>query len=410
MTMRFLLCILVCATALRAQTAPPSMRLVETLRIRGNENDIPGPIPQMVVQPNGGVVIFDASNARFVFFDSTGKRLGTVGRRGEGPGEFAAQTGTAISPSGVRTTTTTYNLTVGLLGDSVWVYDRMRRRFTVFSPQRRVVRTAPMFTFDPATVAAFEPLAYYSNGSAMGEIVFGGRVEYTEPDGDKGSWYARKDSAIVMARPPGSVQHRLLTMPLNSRYAGVSRPGTYSVAIVPFAVGPLRDVVQSGDRVLYVTHAGTTTTGGTYRVLVVRSNGDTVVSRTYPFMTAPIERRRTDSAYGATETRLRGSTTRDARITDELLQQIRANIPSVQPPFHAAMLGMDGTIWLTTRLSPDQPLLVLDATGNPVATAVLPRPWPTMVLREATRNTLWVTEIDADGFVDVVRYRLDPIR
>lgn len=71
------------------------------------------------------------SDYSIVVFDSTGKRLGTIGRKGAGPGEFG-----------------TPNIYVGWKGDTLWVNDGGQQRISYFGPNLRLVRTSayPVFS------------------------------------------------------------------------------------------------------------------------------------------------------------------------------------------------------------------------------------------------------------------------
>jgi hypothetical protein len=80
-----------------------------------------------------------SDDSRLIVYDSNGRFLRTVGRRGEGPGEFSGVPGLLVQiPPHVR---------VGM-GDSIFIFDPPR--ITVFSPGLDYVRTAridpPLFS------------------------------------------------------------------------------------------------------------------------------------------------------------------------------------------------------------------------------------------------------------------------
>jgi hypothetical protein len=79
---------------------------------------------RITVARSGTVVV--AERQRLVFFDSTGKFLRSVGRQGQGPGEFQALE------------------FLGSLGDTVWAYDRRTQRISFFAPGGELLRTTPM--------------------------------------------------------------------------------------------------------------------------------------------------------------------------------------------------------------------------------------------------------------------------
>ncbi|MEQ9400970.1 MAG: hypothetical protein RJQ04_17515 [Longimicrobiales bacterium] len=72
---------------------------------------------------DGGVVVLDGGTSEVRFFDASGAHRRTVGREGDGPGEFRRLS--AVAPFG---------------GDSLFVYDETARRATVLTPAGEVGR------------------------------------------------------------------------------------------------------------------------------------------------------------------------------------------------------------------------------------------------------------------------------
>ena len=76
-----------------------------------------------VRMPNGAIVMSDNGSRQLRWFSANGKRLGTSGRRGAGPGEFIGR------------------ITVARLGaDTVVAWDEKLARWSVFDSSRRFVR------------------------------------------------------------------------------------------------------------------------------------------------------------------------------------------------------------------------------------------------------------------------------
>lgn len=70
--------------------------------------------------------VFDRGNARVVVFDTQGRFVREVGRRGDGPGEFSTPLRMAVAPDG-----------------TVIVSDAGRGAFSVFGPDGRFLRSVP---------------------------------------------------------------------------------------------------------------------------------------------------------------------------------------------------------------------------------------------------------------------------
>lgn len=73
--------------------------------------------------PQGSFYVVDRSDRDVKFYDSTGRRIATIGRSGGGPGEFSSL------------------MSAEFLADSLVAYDFMRGTATIFSPSAEPVRT-----------------------------------------------------------------------------------------------------------------------------------------------------------------------------------------------------------------------------------------------------------------------------
>lgn len=98
---------------------------------------------------DGRVVVADAGNSRLVEFDADGSLRSTLGRRGEGPGEFR-------NMLVMRT----------WIGDSIVVWDDRARRVSVITPE---VTFAGSFRLTlPEGLAFARVLGVYPDGSFLG--------------------------------------------------------------------------------------------------------------------------------------------------------------------------------------------------------------------------------------------------
>ncbi len=78
------------------------------------------------VDVRGRVYVLDAAEQRVYMFDSSGALLKSIGRRGQGPGEFQLANGIAA------------------WRDQLWVYDPGNNRITVFAGQGQLEATYPL--------------------------------------------------------------------------------------------------------------------------------------------------------------------------------------------------------------------------------------------------------------------------
>jgi hypothetical protein len=381
------------APAVDAQPGARSLRLVETMRIDGAKEDLASANIGFTVNAVGRISVFDSQNARFVFFDSTGRRVGTFGTKGEGPGEFAPTVGTS------------YALLAGELADTVWVYSLRQRRFTLIAPDFTLVRTFTLPQYDARSIVAFSPMSLRPNGEIIGRATFGQRGPVSLPDGRTVQSTRATDSALVVLNVDGTVVRRLGSAPPDSGMAVINEPGQqYRFAPVPFRRPPLVSSSPSGDRIATVVLVGGRAGTPQYRVTVVRAIGDTAYSNAYPYTPIPVTKAMADSASARMES-IYGRAPGPG--VSELLKLARERTPPHLPPIESLSVGADGTVWLRPHAAPGalDEWIVLAPNGETVGTVRFPRAG--VSFRAATRSTLWATERDEDGFTSIVRFRIE---
>ncbi len=116
---------------IRPAESQARLNLEEVLSIGSlsGEYDAFGRVAGIAQDSRGRILVADRQGAHFKVFDPSGAYLATVGRRGEGPGEFAVPSDISVGP-----------------GDSVFVRDSERGLISVFSPDYdwvRDVRASP---------------------------------------------------------------------------------------------------------------------------------------------------------------------------------------------------------------------------------------------------------------------------
>ena len=102
-------------------------QIEEIVRIGEIEGDDPyifGNIRDVCIDPDGRTFILDDRARQIRIFDANGLHVRTVGRQGEGPGEFQMPIGMTWAPDG-----------------NLWVVDVANSRFTVFTPDGDLLST-----------------------------------------------------------------------------------------------------------------------------------------------------------------------------------------------------------------------------------------------------------------------------
>jgi hypothetical protein len=389
------LAVTVCPGLIGAQ-APRNLVATRDLFIDANRADILR-APDLLVARNGDMIMRQMLEGFIRYFDARGAPA-TFGRQGDGPNEFR----------NIRA--------MGFLGDTIWAADISHRRVTFISPSRSPLRTVdyPSFitTSTPngaqTTGAAF-PLAIYSDGSYLMYTssipVAGGG------GGTRGSAPWRAPDTVhtrpfVRTRSDGQFMNVVIWRPdipdCGVRFRTTTGGGQ---ALIPFCAGPLEAVSSDGDRVAIITSTVASATTGSYRLIVMGVNGDTIVGRTISYRPVAIPREKNDSVVAARIGQL-DSMTGLAPENKPLFVQAYRTMPlrTHYPPVRSIVIGRDKTIWLENWTPvAERSWQVLDPRGNPVAIVKLPS---NVTLLNADLTMIWGVETDVDGLISVVRYRL----
>ena len=354
--------------------APPELRLTRDLRIDAAEQDL-SPVGWVTVAPNGIIVVSQPQDGLLRFFDARGSTLGTFGRMGRGPGEFADPSRSAW------------------IDDTLWVADFNTRRFTLVAPDRTLIRTVPYV--QAVTLAAPGGEAPHITSVFARSLLSGGRQLATVNLADDSPWPGgrRSTQPLVRIDSAGALQNMVVWHPGRASCMVSARMGGgFMSSVIPFCAAPLDDVSPDGARYALVEVAGA---GGSYRVSVFRPTGDTISSRTYSYTPVRIPKAVADSVIAR----------RIGRQTGQAAEMWRsAKLPANYPPLARVLLGRDETVWVERySIAGDREWLMLDARGNVAGRLVLSR---NVVLQAVSREMLWATGTDSDGLQHIIRYRV----
>ncbi len=378
-----LLAVLVaCGTSDEAR-APEQVSIVEDLRLDANTEDFSS-VGRVVVGTKDEIIVPLWEDAQLRIYDSTGKRIASVGRKGEAPGEFR------------------YIGQVGLKADTIWAQDAETRQFTYFTPKGDLIRTGGL----PGTLS--QSTAYNAKGQYYFVIAIG-----VHPDGsmlasgrNRTPGQTRGSSSEMLhltadgeIRPIG-VQPNYEDKRWMMEVAGLGRQ-------IPFTGEPLSATAADASRFAYAVTNLNSSDGGVYTITVFRANGDTVFSKGFPYKGVPIPQSAKDSAANAelsNEAPTEGPSDLDQRFKKLALEKM----PPVYAPLQSILLGMDETVWVTLRDSAGvRPVIVLDAKGEVLGRVEIS---PRQRIRQATSTRIWVTELDDADLASVVRYKVHGIK
>lgn len=367
--------------------------LVEEVRIAGGEERLV-PIawedsrysPTVAVSPSGSVAIRQRQYHAVSVYAATGERLGSVGREGEGPGEFTNLSG------------------VGWLGDTLWAAGMGERRVSVFTPELEFERSIPIPTSlrPPPETEDQEPPFFLPQLSVQallsGDTLYGfglpgvGGAEV--PDSIRGrTLFVRflEDGRITR-----TVGRALLGEMWYEAFPGYRQ-------LVPFPNQTAQGVSARADRTAFARASVEGDSVGTFALTVLDAEGETVFSRRFPFDAVPIPRGVRDSVFDHRERRFQSAL---SRLQPDVVPRFDPPMASVWPPLEHVVVGRQGRIWVEMREREDagvRPYVVIEADGDEAARLRFPS---NMKVVEADGDRIWVIERDRLDIESVVRYRV----
>lgn len=366
---------------------PPLARLEEELLLDAATHDFPA-VTQVWVGPRGQVVVPIRQDLQLRLFDPSGAPLARVGRSGEGPGEFRSLGQVAWK------------------GDTMLVVDSRLRRITYLAPDGRLLRAERYWTPDreasraAAAAAQARPESRIFSFYPMGELADGTQLGTSNLERAAGAPRSAFGENVFVRVTPAGAPTVLFRLPGGDARWSIELDG-FGI-FVPFAIAPDYQIAPRGDRLVHLWGEAASRTGGTFTVTALRTDGDTLWVRTYPYVSPLVPAASRDSAVTALgRAMMEGQPDLPQRMQALARDRMPAHWPGVEYFVH----GLDRTVWIALRRTESgTPVLVLDGdTGEPVARIELPRGER---LRQASRTQAWVTRTDDDGVASVVRYRV----
>jgi hypothetical protein len=363
---------------LDAQTLPRWTATRELL-IDGQANNLV-PVRFVRADPAGRIYFTQMQDANIRVFSPDGVLLRTVGRRGNGPGEF----------QGLGR--------IGLHGDTLWASElRDPQRVVLFSAAGKHLRTTSMehmggkaFAYD------LMPRAVLRDGTLIGE---GKLLPKTGPR-------PKIDTlSLVRMKPNGDVLRTFGTRVGENLFLDILvRPSRLSATFFSAyddegrwqlwsGNPPSAETSIDGEYVAVARAALSGPDSGTVHVALARASGDTVYARRFPAWLQPIPASVVDSAFA--------ELARNPSYAGQVTGRAR---PAVYPPTEYLRVARDGAVLIafyTTGAERD--FLLIDPQGRPVATLRLPS---AVRVHQVDGSMLWGTLRDGDGVDSVVRYRI----
>lgn len=347
-----------------------------------------GSVRALAPAPDGTILSIHGGEVPLRRWTADGKPAGTLGREGEGPGEFTA-------PSGM-----------GFFGDTTWVWDRRNYRVSWFGPDGTLLgTTSPRMEMGGGSRSSSPPRpeiplrggGFYGRAPAWSQAIAVGDLT---------------SAPHVLMDDAGAILDTTWVQSYRARdVLALLRDGGGTFSAQPFGDQPLVRV-EADHRALFVAEQRVPGSGGpaAFTVTRIALEGDTVWHRSFPYEAIPLTDARFDSAVDRQATSLHGfMSQRDDALT---LDKVRADLreatyrPDIEPPLRSMVVGRDGSVWLQRARAPEMGVAewwVLDADGRPEGRVYAPE--GTRVLA-VDRSYVWGVELDELDVSYIVRYRI----
>ena len=322
------------------------------------------PVLRMALSPDGILHTLHEGEATIRRWTADAAPAGTLGRKGEGPGEFQ------------------YPYQLGFFGDSLWVWDFLASRVSYFDSAGTLLGSASVRAArGDGEEPVAQPVAPLRDGTFMG-VVLAGRHAIAGGE--------QTERPYVWLDAAGGRLARIWAEPLEPHDA---------IAQL-FGDGYLSGFGRRG--LLVVDRRVWSGEGdATVRVTEIGFDGDTIFTAAVPYDPTVLTAERYDSVVSDWV----GAGGDEAQIREALYR------PSYLPAVSHLVAGDDGTIWLrrydpvvTETGEPMREWWVLDSGGSPLARALTP---DGLEVKLVTDDTVWGIERDELDVEYIVRHRLN---
>jgi hypothetical protein len=346
---------------------------VEEWHIDGHEAELV-PIAWIAASDDGDAFISQGFDRIVLAFDQEGELRESLGGQGEGPGEFLT-----ISR-------------MGMLGDSLWVYDESMRRFTLFDENLQVARTetwmGSAITLEGVDFPFSTPLGVTPDRRIHAEL----RAMPGTPE-----------SAVMrhgLTDWEGNLERMVVEVPLGRSFAPLqSDAGRFGVHF-PYALLPMYAVSANGRHSALVTVPVDGEHLGMIEVITFDQSGEERNRHRVPFEVRDVPRTEADSMI---EARAESLGNQFPDIVRTFRQ--RGWIPPFVPPVERVIVGRDGSVWLS--MSTDEEAMsryrVVDSAGDRVGEVEFPG---AVRIAAGDSRQAWGVITDDTGVGSVARYRM----
>ena len=360
-------------------------QLEDEFRFEGSA-DLPlGSIDGLVVGSEGSIHVTGRGDVAIHVLGDDGRYVGTIGRRGDGPGEFRA------SPE------------IGVSGDTLWALDRLLRRVSRFTLSGDFIDSRPIPWIVSNKGDSFQPASRLADGTLLMSEVVGSH--WSDDDLSEGQ-------KIRLLSTDGRDGGEVVTLDVSTLWLRMALAGDVMMATLqPWSTHDLLATSPRGDGFVVVTGRGADEPEGSYKLDWFDTEGWLTRSASVPFRAARLTRSEIDSLRDGLAEGLAprmATSVRDARRALSEVLYTPDYLPAVESmnrslSMGAVVLGMDGTTWVRHRDVEGARWLVLDRSGAITAEVETPED---LVVHHISADHVWGVREDALGIAWISRFRI----
>ncbi|MGH7574529.1 MAG: hypothetical protein ACREM1_05280 [Longimicrobiales bacterium] len=361
------------------------LRLEEELRIGSVDDPDVGfsRIGDVAVDRDGLVYVAETQDLRIRVYDAEGPRVRTIGRAGQGPGEFGSISG------------------LGLIGDTLWTTDFRLQRVTLMNRLGEVFRTFQIPRLElqplPGIVMVLGPEKFRPDGSitaTVRQMMFAS----TPPTDSFSVPYVRLDTT---GKVLDTLRYDRMAFAQNQNTIEV---GSRSIS-VPEPPPSSRLIVDVGDdRFVVDRPVATAADGARFTVAYVTASGDTTFRREFAYRPRTFDSVVIDSLIQRRTAFLARQTNVDIDAVRAALRQA-IQLPAFQSPIAHGLVAEDSVLWLQREDggAAQRRWLLIAPDGSPRGMLEVPRAAQPRWIRG---DIVWASVPDEFDVPWLVRYRL----
>ena len=343
-----------------------------------------GTVGQVLVGKEMSLVVSQPALSQVLIFDSLGQLSATLGRRGDGPGEFRDL------------------LSIGTLGDTLYVTDRGRQRVTYFRDGQLLGSRRWIADIAPRS-AGSSGLRLYPN---VPEVIVGENRALVRPNLAMSAPETEREVSVHVPIWLVNGESQVLSTPVWDDMSRVSMSvryrGAVFQAVAPLQPEPFTRLSPGGNGAVTVSYpSGRPTLTG------IEPLGDTVFVRELGFAPIPLSDSRIRRAVLDMWIFPEPPEGKEEPIRSAFEKKFRGSefLPEYFPPITDLFVGQDGSIWLRREETEGEIIdySVLWRDGTPRGTIAIPALQRVVAARDGLMVAVEVNEL---GIPTLVRYRV----